>query len=174
MSDLKIFTDNIEPMALNQIYTLVKQPAFSDCKVRIMPDVHAGAGCVIGFTADLGDKVIPNIVGVDIGCGMDMVCKCGGKEFFTEEHGNQTGLYCSACGKWQKWLKKDEIRLFNHGVKVENASLLERLKARIEESAIKVSTVKAPHTYMKAVGTRELEKILEEELGNEDTKRHTC
>lgn len=57
---------------------------------------------------------------------------------------------------------------------IENASLLERLKARIEESAIKVSTVKAPHTYMKAVGTRELEKILEEELGNEDTKRHTC
>ena len=70
MSDLKIFTDNIEPTALNQIYTLIKQPAFADCKVRIMPDVHAGAGCVIGFTADLGDKVIPNIVGVDIGCGM--------------------------------------------------------------------------------------------------------
>ena len=72
---------------------------------------------------------------------MNMVCKCGGKEFFTEEHGNQTGLYCAACGKWQKWLK-----------------------ARIAESAIKVSTVKAPHTYMKAVGTRELEKILEEEF----------
>lgn len=70
MSNLKIFTENIEPEALNQIYTLVKQPAFADCKVRIMPDVHAGAGCVIGFTADLGDKVIPNIVGVDIGCGM--------------------------------------------------------------------------------------------------------
>ena len=47
MSDLKIFTENIEPEALNQIYTLVKQPAFADCKVRIMPDVHAGAGCVI-------------------------------------------------------------------------------------------------------------------------------
>lgn len=73
MSDLKIFTDNIEPQALNQIYTLIKQPAFADCKVRIMPDVHAGAGCVIGFTADLGDKVIPNIVGVDIGCGMETI-----------------------------------------------------------------------------------------------------
>lgn len=73
MSDLKIFTENIEPQALKQIYTLVKQPAFADCKVRIMPDVHAGAGCVIGFTADLGDKVIPNIVGVDIGCGMETV-----------------------------------------------------------------------------------------------------
>ena len=70
MADLKIFTENIEPEALNQIYTLINQPAFSNCKIRIMPDVHAGAGCVIGFTADLGDKVIPNIVGVDIGCGM--------------------------------------------------------------------------------------------------------
>ena len=68
--NLKIFTDNIEYEALEQIKTLTGHPAFSDCKIRIMPDVHAGAGCVIGFTADLGDKVIPNIVGVDIGCGM--------------------------------------------------------------------------------------------------------
>ena len=70
MRDLKIFTDNIEQEAIDQINNLLEQPAFTDCKVRIMPDVHAGAGCVIGFTADLGDKVIPNIVGVDIGCGM--------------------------------------------------------------------------------------------------------
>lgn len=68
--DLKIFTENIEPEALAQIHTLMEQVAFRDCKVRIMPDVHAGAGCVIGFTADLGNRVIPNIVGVDIGCGM--------------------------------------------------------------------------------------------------------
>ena len=68
--DVKVFAETVDPKALNQIYTLVKQPAFEECKVRIMPDVHAGAGCVIGFTADLGDKVIPNIVGVDIGCGM--------------------------------------------------------------------------------------------------------
>ena len=70
MRDLKIFTENIEQEAIDQINTLLDQPAFADCKVRIMPDVHAGAGCVIGFTANLGDKVIPNIVGVDIGCGM--------------------------------------------------------------------------------------------------------
>lgn len=70
MRDLKIFTDLIEPEARDQVYTLIKQPAFEGCKVRIMPDVHAGKGCVIGFTANLGDKVIPNIVGVDIGCGM--------------------------------------------------------------------------------------------------------
>ena len=70
MSDVKIYTDLVELEAVDQIYTLAKQPAFKDCKIRIMPDVHAGKGCVIGFTADLGDKVIPNIVGVDIGCGM--------------------------------------------------------------------------------------------------------
>lgn len=68
--DLKIFTKNIEEEAMSQINELLEQEPFKDCKVRIMPDVHAGKGCVIGFTADLGDKVIPNIVGVDIGCGM--------------------------------------------------------------------------------------------------------
>ena len=68
--NLKIFTDNIEELAQRQITRLLEQPAFADAKVRIMPDVHAGKGCVIGFTADLGNKVIPNIVGVDIGCGM--------------------------------------------------------------------------------------------------------
>ena len=70
MKDLKIFTTNIEDKALEQINLLLEQDAFKNCKVRIMPDVHAGAGCVIGFTADLGDKVIPNVVGVDIGCGV--------------------------------------------------------------------------------------------------------
>ena len=68
--NLKIFTNDIEQEAINQIDELLEQEPFKNCKVRIMPDVHAGKGCVIGFTADLGDKVIPNIVGVDIGCGM--------------------------------------------------------------------------------------------------------
>lgn len=70
MSSLKIFADHIESKAQNQIDLLLKQELFKNCKIRIMPDVHAGVGCVIGFTGDLGDKVIPNIVGVDIGCGI--------------------------------------------------------------------------------------------------------
>ncbi|MCL2311554.1 MAG: RtcB family protein [Firmicutes bacterium] len=68
--DLKIFTDNIEQEALEQINLLLEQEPFQKSKIRIMPDVHAGRGCVIGFTGNLGDKIIPNIVGVDIGCGM--------------------------------------------------------------------------------------------------------
>ena len=68
--DLKIFTENVEPAALNQIYNLLSQPPFQESKVRIMPDVHYGSGCVVGFTATLGGRVIPNVIGVDIGCGM--------------------------------------------------------------------------------------------------------
>lgn len=68
--DLKIFADYVEPAASDQILGLVNHEAFENCKIRIMPDVHAGAGCVVGFTANLGDKIVPNLVGVDIGCGM--------------------------------------------------------------------------------------------------------
>lgn len=79
MKDLKIFAKTVDDKAREQIDLLLEQKAFSHCKVRIMPDVHAGAGCVIGFTANLGDKVIPNIVGVDIGCGM-YCCPIGKRE----------------------------------------------------------------------------------------------
>lgn len=66
----KVFADKIENEAIEQLKDLCNQPFVEGCTVRIMPDTHKGAGCVIGFTADLKDKVIPNIVGVDIGCGM--------------------------------------------------------------------------------------------------------
>ena len=65
-----VFTNIIEDSAISQIEQLCSQPFVKGCQIRIMPDVHTGNGCVIGFTANLGDMVIPNIVGVDIGCGM--------------------------------------------------------------------------------------------------------
>ena len=65
-----VYTDVLEDNCIEQIRGLLDMKVFKDAKVRIMPDCHAGASCVIGFTADLGDKIIPNIVGVDIGCGM--------------------------------------------------------------------------------------------------------
>ena len=70
--DAVVFTSNIDAKAKQQITTYVSQADFKGSHVRIMPDVHAGAGCVIGFTAKLTDKVVPNIVGVDIGCGMEV------------------------------------------------------------------------------------------------------
>lgn len=93
--NLKIFTKNIEEKAIKQIDELLEQKSFENCKVRIMPDVHAGKGCVIGFTADLGDKVIPNIVGVDIGCGM-LAVELGNIELDLEKLDNVINEYVPA------------------------------------------------------------------------------
>ena len=70
MADLKIFAKTVEQEVNDQLKQLMSVKVFKDAKVRIMPDTHAGKGCVIGFTANLGDKVVPNLVGVDIGCAV--------------------------------------------------------------------------------------------------------
>lgn len=69
----KIFTDNAGNEAIAQIVELCDQEFVKDSKIRIMPDVHAGAGCTIGTTMTITDKVVPNLVGVDIGCGMETI-----------------------------------------------------------------------------------------------------
>jgi len=66
----KVFTDNIDSETISQVIQLMNMPYMEDCQTRIMPDCHAGAGCVVGTTIQLRDKVVPNLVGVDIGCGM--------------------------------------------------------------------------------------------------------
>lgn len=68
-----VYTDLIEETAEKQIKMLCDQKFAKDSKIRIMPDVHAGAGCTIGTTMTLKDKVVPNLVGVDIGCGMETI-----------------------------------------------------------------------------------------------------
>ncbi|MCL2260636.1 MAG: RtcB family protein [Fibromonadales bacterium] len=71
----KVFTDNIEEEAISQIKTLLNQEFVRDSKIRFMPDVHAGAGCVIGTTLTITNGlVVPNLIGVDIGCGM-LACR---------------------------------------------------------------------------------------------------
>ena len=69
----KIFTDVVEQSATEQIKLLCDQPFTQGSTIRIMPDVHAGAGCTIGTTMTISDTVVPNLVGVDIGCGMEVV-----------------------------------------------------------------------------------------------------
>ncbi len=66
----KVFTDNVDTATIDQLSTLLNQEFITGSQIRIMPDTHAGAGCVIGTTMTLTDKVCPNLVGVDIGCGM--------------------------------------------------------------------------------------------------------
>lgn len=68
-----VFTDVIEEEAISQIQTLCNQEFTEGSKIRIMPDVHSGAGCTIGTTMTITDKIVPNLVGVDIGCGMETI-----------------------------------------------------------------------------------------------------
>lgn len=64
------FAKIIEDSAREQIRRMCNYEFTQDSKIRIMPDVHAGKGCTIGTTMTVTDKAVPNIVGVDIGCGM--------------------------------------------------------------------------------------------------------
>lgn len=79
MSDLKIFAKTIDPEAQKQVRQMAESKAYRDCKIRIMPDCHAGKGCTVGTVIETRGKVVPNTVGVDIGCGM-LVFKFAEKE----------------------------------------------------------------------------------------------
>lgn len=73
MSDVKFFGSIIEEEAKRQIEKLANYEPYKDAKIRIMPDVHAGKGCTIGTTMTINGAITPNLVGVDIGCGMYVV-----------------------------------------------------------------------------------------------------
>ena len=67
----KCFCETIEGTAREQIQAVCDREEFANSKIRIMPDVHAGKGCTIGTTMTITDKIVPGMVGVDIGCGME-------------------------------------------------------------------------------------------------------
>lgn len=69
----KIFTDVVDEASIAQVTELCNQEFCKDSRIRLMPDIHAGAGCTVGTTMTIKDKVVPNLVGVDIGCGMETV-----------------------------------------------------------------------------------------------------
>lgn len=69
----KVFTDLADDKSISQVMGLLNQPFSEEQKIRLMPDIHAGAGCTIGTTMTVTDRICPNLVGVDIGCGMHAV-----------------------------------------------------------------------------------------------------
>lgn len=69
----KIFTDVVDQASITQVIELCNQEFTAGSRIRLMPDIHAGAGCTIGTTMTITDKIVPNLVGVDIGCGMETV-----------------------------------------------------------------------------------------------------
>ena len=78
-NEAKIFTDVVDSTSIAQVQELCNQEFTAGSRIRLMPDIHAGAGCTIGTTMTINDKVVPNLVGVDIGCGMETI-------MITEKH----------------------------------------------------------------------------------------
>lgn len=72
-NEAKIFTNVVDETSISQVLLLLNQEFVSGSKIRLMPDIHAGAGCTIGTTMTITDKIVPNLVGVDIGCGMETI-----------------------------------------------------------------------------------------------------
>jgi len=66
-----VMIDNIDEATLSQIYSFLNHPAYKNIKIVIMPDTHAGAGSVIGYTSTMNEFIVPNCVGVDIGCSVE-------------------------------------------------------------------------------------------------------
>lgn len=69
----KVFTDIVDEASISQVINLLNQPYVDGSRVRMMPAIHAGPGCTIGTTMTISDKICPNLVGVDIGCGMETI-----------------------------------------------------------------------------------------------------
>lgn len=116
----KIFTDVIEKGAIEQIQAACDFPAFKGLKIRIMPDVHAGAGCTIGTTMTVKNKIVPNMVGVDIGCGMELVQLKQGEinlqklDLYIREN-IPSGMNCrKSPHPFASQIKLEELRCFGH------------------------------------------------------------
>lgn len=84
MENIKIYAKTIEPEAQEQVYRMAKSEAYKECTIRIMPDCHAGKGCTVGTVIKINGRVVPNTVGVDIGCGM-LVCALGSVDIDLEK-----------------------------------------------------------------------------------------
>ncbi len=107
-----VYGEIIEDSAIEQIKMLCDQTFSKNSKIRIMPDVHTGAGCTIGMTMTITDKIVPNIVGVDIGCGMYTICL--GKQPITLEKLDEV-VHTIPAGKnvWEGRQKKSDLTVLN-------------------------------------------------------------
>jgi len=117
-----VHTDEIDQSSYDQIRDLVSHPAFEDEKIIIMPDVHAGKGSVIGFTSTFSEKVIPSVIGVDIGCGV-LSCRIeSGKPDFEKlhEHILQNIPHGFQVHKTEQSVNKDYDKLFRETARKTN------------------------------------------------------
>lgn len=111
-TEAKIYTENINQVAIDQIKEFCNHPAFKDAPIRIMPDVHAGKNSVVGFSAPIiNGKVVPNVIGSDIGCGM-LCCELdtNGEEIDYEALDNVIQKYISVSHTFVPTVRKENVK----------------------------------------------------------------
>ena len=119
----------IEDEAIEQIRRMCDYEMTENSKIRIMPDVHAGRGCTIGTTMTIHDKVVPNVVGVDIGCGMYTV-ELGKIEIDFARVDEAAHFIPSGMDVWKGRLERFDLTELRCYRELEHAKSLERSRCR--------------------------------------------
>ena len=132
-----VMTDQIEEECVGQLVTLCSQEIFKDSQIRIMPDCHAGKGCVVGFTASIKDRIIPNLVGVDISCSISTY-KLDVKEVDFEQLDNVIRKYVPSGMSIRSTVSK---------------LVTDELKAKIEKVCKEIGDENGYNRHLKSIGT---------------------
>ena len=119
------YTSMIEESAIEQIKTMCDYDFTAGSRIRIMPDVHAGKGCTIGTTMTITDKVVPNVVGVDIGCGMYTV-KLNEREIDFERLDEAAHYIPSGMNVWEGRKRRFNLETLNCYRDLRDTKRLER------------------------------------------------
>ena len=132
-----VMTDQIEEECVGQLVTLCSQEIFKDSQIRIMPDCHVGKGCVVGFTASIKDRIIPNLVGVDISCSISTY-KLDVKEVDFEQLDNVIRKYVPSGMSIRSTVSK---------------LVSDNLKAKIEKVCQEIGDENGYNRHLKSIGT---------------------
>lgn len=132
-----VMTDQIEEECVGQLVTLCSQEIFKDSQIRIMPDCHTGKGCVVGFTASIKDRIIPNLVGVDISCSISTY-KLDVKEVDFEQLDNVIRKYVPSGMSIRSTVSK---------------LVSDNLKAKIEKVCQEIGDENGYNRHLKSIGT---------------------
>ena len=168
----KVMIDEIDAETRSQIQNFVNHPAFAGAKIVIMPDCHAGAGAVIGFTANISEYVIPNIVGVDIGCGIEAI-NLGKIEINFEKLDHHIHKYIPA-GFDKRGTKLYEVSTLNKLLKVNIEDVCEDTRQNMNDVLLSLGTLGGGNHFIEVDEDPEGNKWMVVHTGSRNFGKRIC